>query len=230
MTELFIGAISALWLGILTSVSPCPLTSNILAISFVSRRVDKPGKVLVAGFLYTLGRVLAYVVLGCALVFSLVAIPAVSQFLQKYMTKLLGPILIVAGMFLTNLLSFTPKGHGISDHLQKRVEQSEYVGSLLLGILFALSFCPISAALFFGSLIPTALKLKSAILLPAAYGIGTGIPVIIFALMIALGADWAGRAFDTVGKVGLWARIVTGTAFILVGIYMSLAYIFGVFG
>ena len=106
MNDYLPGIISALWLGILTSISPCPLATNIAAISYISRRVGNPSQVLFTGFLYTAGRSFAYIVLGMLLVFSLLSAPFISNFLSKYMNKLLGPLLIIVGMFLLELIKF----------------------------------------------------------------------------------------------------------------------------
>ena len=229
MGEWFLGPASALWLGILTSVSPCPLATNITAISYVGRRANSPQQVLLAGVLYTLGRSLTYVVLGVLLVSSILSIPYVSNVLQKYMNKLLGPILILVGMFLLELLRINLPGSGIGEGTQRRVETWGIWGSAALGVIFALSFCPVSAALFFGSLVPLAIKDGSVVLLPSLYGVGTGLPVLILAVLIAFGARAAGRAFDTLASIERWARRGTGAIFIIVGVYCSLRYIFGIF-
>ena len=229
MTELLLGIASAFWLGILTSISPCPLATNIAAISFVGRRVESPSKVFLAGLLYTAGRTLTYLVLGVFLVFSLLSAPYVSHLLQKYMNKALGPLLILVGMVLLELISVSFSGSAVSEKMQKRVEVLGMWGALLLGVLFALSFCPVSAALFFGSLIPLALRCESAVILPSAYGIATGLPVLVFAVLIATGAKCVGQAYNKIVPVEKWARRITGAIFILVGIYYCLAHIFGVF-
>ena len=180
-----VGVVSALWLGILTSISPCPLATNIAAISYIGRRVGSPRQVLLSGMLYALGRSLAYLALGMLLVASVLSIPQLSLFLQKYMNKLLGPILIVVAMFLLGLIQLNITGPGVSDTMQKRVDALGMWGALVLGILFALTFCPVSAALFFGSLIPLSVKVGSGVALPGVYGIGTALPVLAFAVLIA---------------------------------------------
>jgi cytochrome c biogenesis protein CcdA len=113
--------------------------------------------------------------------------------------------------------------------MQKRFESWGIWGAGLLGVIFALSFCPISAALFFGSLIPLSVKSGSGLMLPALYGLGTGLPVLLFAVLIAFGAQWVGRAFNKLTQLELWIRRVTGGIFILVGIYYCLMYIFNIF-
>ena len=229
MPELLLGALSALWLGILTSISPCPLATNIAAISFIGRRIGRTRVVFFTGLLYTLGRMLTYVVLGTLLVTSILSIPQVSHLLQKYMNKFLGPILILVGMILLELIRFNIPGSGLSEKMQKRVELLGIWGAGLLGIVFALSFCPISAALFFGSLVPLSVKCGSSITLPAMYGFGTGLPVILFAVLIAFGAQSVGKAFNKLTQIERWIRRVTGGIFILIGIYYCLVYIFNIF-
>jgi cytochrome c biogenesis protein CcdA len=219
---------SALWLGILTSISPCPLAMNITAISYIGRRVDDPRKVLLAGLIYTAGRVITYIVLGALLVASLLSAPRLSHVLQKYMNLALGPLLIIVGMILLEFITFTSRGGGVSEGMQRRVDRLGIWGALPLGAVFALTFCPVSAALFFGSLLALASSHESGVLLPAVYGVGTGLPVLVFAFLIAFGANRIGRAYDSLSTFELWARRITGVVFIAAGIYYSLTYIFGI--
>jgi cytochrome c-type biogenesis protein len=225
-SELLLATFTAFWLGILTSISPCPLATNIAAISYVGKKVTHPGYVFITGMLYTLGRAVAYVIIGVLLVSAILSAPDISMFLQKYMSKALGPILIIAGMMLVELIRFGSKGRGISDGLQARVDKMGMWGAFLLGILFALSFCPVSAALFFGSLLPLAIQHESSILLPSSYGLATGLPVLLFAILIATGAKWLGALYNKIAAFEYWARRGTGVVFILAGIYLSLRFIF----
>jgi cytochrome c-type biogenesis protein len=228
MSGLALAAVSALWFGILTSVSPCPLATNITAISFVGRRTGSPIGVLLSGLLYTLGRALVYTAIGILLVSSLLSAPTVSLTLQTWMNKLLGPILILVGMVMLGLLRISFRGRGMSQRLQQRVQRLGLLGALGLGALFALSFCPVSATLFFGSLLPLAVKHGSGILLPFVYGIGTAIPVVIFAIVLAFGARWLGKLFERVTQIERWMRTATGIVFIGVGVYMSLVHVYRV--
>lgn len=226
MAELILPLVSAFWLGILTSLSPCPLATNIVAISFVSRRVESPRNVLFSGLLYTAGRAATYVLLGVLLVASILSVPFISHVLQKYMNMALGPLLILVGMVLLELISFN-LGGGLNTTLQKRVETMGVWGAVFLGVLFALSFCPTSAALFFGSLLPLAVNRQSGILLPAVYGLATGLPVLIFAVLLGFSANKLAKAYDGIVAFERWARRITGITFILVGFYYSLTHIFG---
>jgi cytochrome c biogenesis protein CcdA len=228
MDGLIVAGGTALWLGVLTSISPCPLATNIAAISYIGKGLGAPRRVFAAGAFYTAGRALTYLALAALLVASVLSIPQLSQFLQTYMNKLLGPILILVGMFLLGLLEFgfsTSVGAGA---LEERLQGWGVWGAALLGMLFALSFCPVSAALFFGSLIPLALQHGAAVSLPALYGIGTGLPVLAFAVLIASGTQKVSKAFHRLAQVEKWARIVTGVVFVAVGIYFCLVHIFQV--
>jgi cytochrome c-type biogenesis protein len=219
---------SAAWLGVLTSISPCPLATNIAAISYIGKRLDNPKAVMLSGLMYTVGRMVTYTALGALVVGSVLSIPEVAMFLQKHMNKALGPILIVAGVLLLDMVRLRAYGGGVSDKLALRVQKWGIWGSLALGVLFALSFCPISAALFFGSLIPIAIEHQSSLAMPMVYGIGTALPVVAFAILIAMGARFLGNIFNKVSVFEKWARRLTAVAFIIVGGYYVLVYLIGV--
>jgi cytochrome c biogenesis protein CcdA len=220
MNEYLLVAASALWLGVLTSISPCPLATNIAAISYIGGRVDSTRSVLLAGTLYTVGRVAAYMGLSLLLVSTALSIPQVSLFLQKYMHLLLGPMLVLVGMFLVGLIDISWAGVGVTDKIKQRIDALGVWGALALGVLFALAFCPTSAALFFGNIM-TSLSTGSSVTMPLLYGIGTALPVIVFAVLIALGSQALGRAFGAVSRFERWARTFTGTAILLVGLWLT---------
>jgi cytochrome c biogenesis protein CcdA len=224
--ELFFLA-SAVWLGILTSVSPCPLATNIAAVSFISRRITQRNTVFLSGILYTLGRSLTYIVLGVLIVKTLVDVPILSDFLQRYVNKILGIVLILVGIVLLDLLRIPLPIPSVSENVAKKLAEKGTFGSLPLGILFALAFCPVSAALFFGGLIPIAVKAKSGIGLPLIYGIGTGLPVLLFAILVSTGAELVNRVYHRITRLELYTKRVTGIVFIVVGIYYVLSHIFG---
>jgi cytochrome c-type biogenesis protein len=217
---------SAVWLGILTSVSPCPLASNIAAVSFISRRITQKNTVFLSGILYTLGRSLTYSVLGVIIVKTLVDVPILSDFLQRYVNKILGIVMILVGMVLLDLMRIPVPIPSVSENVAKKLLGKGTLGSLPLGILFALAFCPVSAALFFGGLIPIAVKAQSGIGLPLIYGIGTALPVLLFAFLVAAGAGYINNIYYRISRIEFYTKKVTGMIFILVGVYYTLAYIF----
>jgi cytochrome c-type biogenesis protein len=211
---------SALWLGILTSISPCPLATNIAAISYVGRKVDKTRWVLFAGLLYTLGRALAYVAVALLVTRSLLAIPGVSLFLQKYMNLVIGPLLLIVGLLLLGLINFALSG-GLNGATQERIDRMGIWGAGVLGMVFALAFCPVSAGLFFGALIPLAIK-HNAILMSSLYGIGTALPVIVFAVILAYSAHLVGTLFKKMTAIEIWVRRITAIVMMVVGVYLIL--------
>lgn len=213
---------SALWLGILTSISPCPLATNIAAVSYVGRRIGSARAILASGALYTAGRTIAYVALGAAAVWSLMSMVEVSAFLQGSAHRLLGPLLIVLGLLLLGAVRLSTPGFGVSDRLRQRVDRWGLWGAGLLGIVFALAFCPLSAGLFFGGLVPLAVDHGSPLLLPALYGVGTALPVAGFAVLLAAGVGWLDLALAKVQVFERWARRGTAIIIIGVGIYETL--------
>jgi len=226
--EAVIGAGSAVWLGFLTSISPCPLATNVAAISYLGRRVDSPRHVIGGGLLYTLGRAVAYVGLGSLVIMGLLSMPEMSRFLQRHMNRILGPVLIVAGIFLLELVRPVLPGSGRwGERVRRRLTTRGIWGAAPLGAFFALSFCPVSAALFFGSLVPLAVRFHSPVLYPTLYGAGTALPVVGFAILIAFGTRFVAQAFDRLTIVERWARRLTGLVFVGVGIYMTMIYSLG---
>lgn len=230
MESLLLACGSAFWLGILTSISPCPLATNIAAISYVSKRVDRPALVLFSGLLYTLGRTLSYFLVALLVVKSLISMPSVSMFLQLNMNQILGPVLVAVGLLLLDVIPWpwTGGGSGVAEKLQNRVGKLGLWGAGLLGLVFALTFCPVSAALFFGSLIPLAIQQESAVLMPSLYGIGTALPVVVFSVILAFAANRLSKAFNVLTIFERWMRRLTAVVFIGVGGYYCLVFLFGV--
>lgn len=220
----FAGVFASLWLGILTSISPCPLASNIAAVSFLSKKIAHPAAVFISGLAYTLGRMVGYAVLGWVIIHSLLSIPQTAQFLQRYMGKALGPLLIVSGLFLLEILAVRLPVLSLSHKRQSKLAQSGVTGAFSLGFIFALAFCPVSAALFFGSLIPLALNHQAGEILPFIYGVGTGLPVLAFALAIALGVKSLSHGFHRLTRIELYTRKIAGIIFIGAGLYYVWGY------
>lgn len=229
MAEILISLTSALWLGILTSISPCPLASNVAAVSFLSKRIAHPALVFISGLAYTLGRIVSYAILGWIIISSLLSVPQVAQFLQKYMGRALGPLLVITGLVLLEIIPLRLPGLSLSQKHHNKLAESGVLGAFLLGFIFALAFCPVSAVLFFGSLIPLAVNSKSGIILPFIYGIGTGLPVLVFAVAIALGVTSLSRWFHKIARLEYYVRRITAIIFIIVGLYYAGIYIFKLF-
>jgi cytochrome c-type biogenesis protein len=227
MQSIYLDVCSAFWLGILTSISPCPLATNIAAVSFISRNLGSSKKVLWSGLLYAAGRMLTYVAIAVLAVASLLSLPEVSFFLETNMHKIIGPLLIVVGIILLDVLPFTFSASLVSGSMQEKIGKWGLWGSGILGIVFALTFCPLSAALFFGSLIPLAIDGKSAVMMPSVYGLGTALPVIAFAFVMAFGVMSIGRVFDKLTQIEKWVRKLTAVVFIGAGLYLLFKSLMG---
>jgi len=178
--------------------------------------------------LYTIGRTIAYVGLGVVILAGLMASGDIARFLQRYLNQLLGPILILVGMLLLGLFELTASLTLAGSGVQERASRGGTWWSVVLGILFALSFCPVSAGLFFGGLIPLSAANGSRLTLPTLYGAGTALPVLIFAFLMAFASQSVGRAFNRLTQLERWVRVISGVVFIFAGIYYSLVYIYGI--
>ncbi len=217
---------SAFWLGVLTSISPCPLATNLAAVSYLGQDAARSGRVWVSGIAYSVGRALTYTLLGAGVAAGLLAIPALSLALQRTMNKVLGPLLVLTGMVLLGLLSLPFATRAGNAALWEKLGRARLPGDLALGVLFALSFCPVSAALFFGSLLPLALQNRSPWLFPAVFGLGTGLPVLAAAGLLAAGSHALARALHRIQSLERYARLCTGGLLLAVGIYLSVRFIF----
>jgi cytochrome c-type biogenesis protein len=227
MQNFYFDIFSAFWLGILTSISPCPLATNIAAVSFISRNLGSSKKVVWSGLLYAAGRMLTYVVIAALAVASLLSLPEVSFFLESNMHKIIGPLLMVVGIILLDVIPISFSASLVSSSVQEKAGKWGMWGSGLLGIIFALTFCPLSAALFFGSLIPLAIDGKSAVIMPSIYGLGTALPVVVFALVMVFSVKSIGKVFAKLTQIEKWVRKLTAIIFIGAGIYLLMKTLMG---
>ncbi len=211
--------LSAFLIGIMTSISPCPLATNITAVAYISKEVKTPTHTLLNGLFYTLGRGISYMLLATLIYLGLSSFQ-ISSIFQGWGDKALGFILIIIGLIMADIIRLKVKlGSKTIERLKLWLVGKGYLGSLLLGILFALAFCPYSGVLFFGVLIPMVLKSGQGLLLPPLFALGTGLPVIIFSFIIAFSVNKIGQVFTRVAKVETVIRKAAAVVFILTGIY-----------
>ncbi len=213
--------ITAFILGLMTAVSPCPLATNITAIGFISKNLGVRKKVFYNGLVYTFGRVVSYTGLAI-LIYLGVSKMNVSQLFQGWGEKVLGPVLIVVGVVMLDILKL--KFPALSGLTQRIGEQGKgnYWGSFLLGLLFALAFCPYSGVLFFAMLIPMTVASASGLFLPVVFAVATGIPVIIFSWLLAFAVGNVGKWYNRIKVIEVWFRRIVAVLFILVGVYYIL--------
>lgn len=217
------GFVTAFILGLMTAISPCPLATNISAIGFISRDIGNRRKVFIKGLVYTLGRAISYFGLGLIL-FLGASKMKVSLLFQGWGEKLLGPILILIGILMLDLIRIKLPGFsGLTEKVGERSKQS-YRGTLLLGMIFAMAFCPYSGVLYFGMLIPMTVASPGGLYLPLVFAIATGLPVIIFAWLLAFAVGNVGMLYDRIKQFELWFRRIVAVLFILAGIYYILVF------
>ncbi len=212
---------AAFLIGLLASLGPCPLATNIAALGYISKDLASPYRVLLTGALYTLGRTLAYGLLGIAVLTAGVQISRISNSLQALAEVALGPLLVVVGLILLDLVHPTLSVSGQwQERLAKRLAGGHSLGAFLLGALFALAFCPYSAALYFGVLIPLVFKSAEGIAFPFLYGIGTSVPVIVIGVPLALGIMRFAAGLQLLQRVERAMRKVAALSFVGAGVWM----------
>jgi cytochrome c-type biogenesis protein len=210
--------LTALILGLMTAISPCPLATNITAVGYISKDIQNRNRVFVNGLVYTLGRSLSYTLLAIVLFYSADQFE-ISGFFQIYGEKIIGPLLILIGLFMLDIIRINFPGlSSLTERFSKK-GTGNYWGVLLLGIIFALAFCPYSGVLYFGMLIPLTISSSEGILLPLVFAIATGIPVIIFAWLIAYTLSGVGGVYKKIKTFEIWFRRIVAVLFILTGIY-----------
>ena len=211
--------LTAFLLGILTSISPCPLATNITAIAYISKDIKDAKRSLLNGLFYTLGRGLSYTIIAFLIYFGFSTFQ-LSKFFQGWGDKVLGPILILIALFMFGVFKINFKiGGNKIEKIKLWLSSKGYFGSLLLGMLFALAFCPYSGVLFFGALIPLVLKSSSGIIMPLFFALGTGLPVIIFSFLITFSAQKLKNTFKAIQRLEPIMRYFVAILFLLIGIY-----------
>lgn len=215
--------LAAFILGIMTAVSPCPLATNISAIGFISKDLTNRRKVFLNGLLYTLGRAISYSVIGIILIVTLkegASTYKLQKAISTYGELFIGPLLILIGVFMLDLIKIRiPFASKFSFNMEERAKKGSMWSALLLGVVFALAFCPYSGVLFFGGLIPLSVSSSTGYIMPFVFAIATGLPVIIFAWILAYSISGLGTIYNKVKIFEYWFRRVVAVVFILVGIY-----------
>lgn len=210
--------LSALLLGLMTAISPCPLATNIAAIGFVSKDIENRNRVFINGLLYTLGRAISYTAIALIIYFGFDQFQ-LSGFFQLYGEKLLGPFLLIIGLFMLDLIQINFPGISKLTSAMENKTRWGFFDTILLGMIFALAFCPYSGVLYFGMLIPMTVSSASGLFLPAVFAIATGIPVILFAWFLAFSIGSVGTIYNSMKTFEIWFRRSVAIVFILVGIY-----------
>lgn len=219
--------ITAFLIGLLAAISPCPLTTNITALAFISRNITDRKYVVVAGALYTLGRMVSYTILGVVIILAGQHIlQDLADSLQNSGEIFLGPLLIVVGILMLGIIKIPAhKGGGMLAKIGEKVARRRWLGPFLLGVVFALAFCPYTAVLFFTILMPLSIKSTAGITFPAVFAIGTGLPVLIFAVLLSFGVSKVSTWLNKVTAAEKWVRRIAAVVFIGVGIYYVVLWV-----
>ena len=214
----------ALALGLLTAIAPCPLATNITATAFIAKTISDKKKVLLSGVLYTLGRMVSYTLIAAIIYFGSSKFQ-VAKFLQSNGEKYIGFVLVLLGLIMLDIikLNFLITAN-FTEKLSAKFKTKGLLGSLLLGVLFAMAFCPYSGALYFGMLIP--LTIKAGLMIPVFFSFGTGLPVLVFAYLIAFTLSGVGKLYHRLKAFELWFRRVVSVIFIVVGLYYIYIFFF----
>lgn len=218
-----IPVIAAFFIGLMTAISPCPLATNITAIAYASKRIGNSRHTLAVGLFYTLGRMFTYVALASLIVWVGINTQVISLFLQKYGEKAVGPLLILIGLVMLDIIKFRfLRENRHVAMLKEKLANSGLLGAFLLGVIFALAFCPFSAVLFFGMLIPIALKAGDGLVIPAVFAFATGLPVILFSFLLVYSVSRLGAVMNKVQVFEKWTRKTVSVVFLGIGIYYTI--------
>jgi cytochrome c biogenesis protein CcdA len=218
--------IAAFLIGLLAAISPCPLTTNITALAYISRDITDRKYVVVAGALYTLGRMASYFTIGAVIILAGVNIPGLANALQSSGEIFLGPLLIVVGILMLGIIKIPAlRSGGRLARIGERVARRRWLGPFLLGVVFALAFCPYTALLFFAVLMPLSIESTAGITFPAVFAIGTGLPVLIFAILLSFGVSKVSTWLNKVTAAEKWVRRIAAVVFIGVGIYYVVLWV-----
>ena len=217
---------SSLGFGIQTSICPCPMATNIAALSYLGKNISNSRLFLLSGLLYTLGRTAAYILVTILMTSGYVNNPEFTAFLRNYGSIIVAPVLIIIGIILMEWLSFGFGKSGFSEKFMKKVAALGLPGTFFLGFLFAMSFCPVSLGLFLGNVINISSNSSAGEnIIPAiAYGIGTALPVLLFAALLSYGSKYIGKFYNNISKIQWWAQRIAGIIFIAAGLYLGISF------
>ena len=216
---------TAFILGLMTAISPCPLATNITAIGFISKDIHQKNRIFLNGLIYTLGRAFSYTILGFILYFGASRFH-VAQIFQIWGERLIGFILIGIGILMLDIIRIKFPGFTrLSEKIRKNGKNSLW-GAFLLGLVFALAFCPYSGVLYFGILIPMTISSVSGLYLPIVFSIATGLPVLIIAWILAYSLAGIGIFYNRIKSFETWFRRIVAILFIIVGLYYVFIFYF----
>lgn len=210
--------LNSLWLGLLTSITPCVFTASIAIISYINRKPGSSNHVFVSSFLYVIGRMVFYTILGAILSIFVDGIASVSTFLSNRLNIILGIILIFVGLTLLDLINVSFLHFSFVGKIREKADSSKYVGSFIFGILFAGMFCPVTASLFIANFLQAPNNILSFML----YGFTTGLPAVILSLLLIFSRNRFNKLNEKLEKFEKYSSKITGAIFLVMGIFLIL--------
>ena len=216
--------VTAFILGLMTAISPCPLATNITATAFISKNISNKKLVFLSGIIYSLGRAFSYTIIGIVLYFGASKFH-IARFLNQNGEKIIGPLMIILGLIMLNIIKLGFLNNGsFTEKLSENFKDKGLLGSFMIGVVFALAFCPYSGAMYFGMLIPMTIASAKGLYLPIVFAFGTGLPVILFTYLLAFAAGSIGVYFKKISAIEKVMRKIAGVVFLLAGIYYVLIF------
>ncbi len=217
--------LSALLLGLMVAVAPCTIASNVTVIGYLTNEKKNKKKIFINGIAYTLGRTFAYGLLGMA-IFYFASGLRISELLQQYIGKIIGPLFIIIGFLMLDIIHI----HGLADKCLRKLNikeiQKHNWSAFGIGILLAFAFCPYCAAIYFGMLVPLSFTVSYGAVLPWIFGIGAAVPVLFMTWIIAFSYNKLSNVYNKLQKFEVWFRRILGILFILSGILFIIEYFF----
>ena len=219
--------LSASWLGLICAVSPCPLAANVATLGIIVRNAANPWHVTWNALAYALGRILTFIAIASAITAGFAAAPMLSHALQKHISVFAGPLLIIIGAVLLDFVSLPSLPlRGSLAKFRTRLSNCGTIGTFALGVVLTLAFCPSSAALFFGGLLPLAIERNAPIMLGAFFGMASVLPVIAIALVIAFASNQTAMMLDAFAVFERWSKRITAAICLIAGIYLTVIMTF----
>lgn len=214
--------VAAVGLGILTSVSPCPMASHAAAISVLVRQAGGFRRGIAVGSAYALGRAASYALVAWVASVGLLRLGPIVRKIQSHADAVLGLVFLAGGILLavSPWLKLPGKGIDAAGWKHRLDAAGAIPGAFALGALLALAFCPVSAGIFFGSVIPLALTTNPSWAVTVPYGLATALPVFVLTLAAGYGTQQIARVFRATQRVTPWLHRISVVGMIGAGIWL----------
>lgn len=213
--------LTSLLLGFLMILDPCTLFTSIAAIGYIDREMQNRKRVLITGGMFVMGKLVTYVLLSIPFIMG-AHTDGIHHFLEHWGEPLLAAFMLVCGV----LLLFSghhhhDHDHGVSKWLQTVDDKSSWLWAFMLGIFFAIAFCP-HRLMYFFTMIEMSVSLESAWtwVMPVVFGLGTGLPIMVLAWLISYSVVNTEVLTKKVQSFEKWFRYACAVLFLGFGVYL----------